>query len=78
MFRKLSLLVLVLTFGLAISVGCQEEPASPPTTEEAADEAGDAAEEAGDAMEEAADDAADAAEDAADEAEDAMNNAMGN
>jgi len=77
MFRKLSLLVLILTFGLTISVGCQEEPASPPTTEEAGDAAGDAAEEAGDTAEDLADEAKKAGEDAADEAEDALNS-LGN
>jgi hypothetical protein len=74
MFRKLSLLVLVLTFGLAISVGCQEEPASPPTTDEVQEEAGDAMDEAGDAMDEVADEA----EEVADDTEDAVNDAMGN
>ena len=90
MFKKLSLLVLVMAFGLAFSVGCKEESA-PPTVEEAqdaadkagdaakeaADEASDAAKKAGDAAKEAAEEGAEEAEKAADEARDALNN-MGN
>lgn len=79
MFRKLSLLVLVMAFGLTFSIGC-EEGSAPPTTEEvqdaaneAADDTKDAAEEAGDAAKEAAEEGAEKAEDAADAVGDAMN-----
>jgi len=70
MLRKLSLMVLLATFGLGFAMGCEESGSNPtppdaPDTSGVEDAAKDAAEDLKDKAEDAADKAEDAAEDAA-------------
>lgn len=70
MFRKLSVWMMVLAFGLVVSVGCSEE-SSP--LEDAQDATENAAEETEDAVEEGADEAEEAGEETEDAVDDMMN-----